>query len=397
MTTAAHRVPLTRPASFEAPAAYADLRRDEPVAQAVTAEDRPAWLVTGREEVRRVLSDHRFGLGAPGGELGAPDSLFCDGEPHARLRRLIARAFTPRRVAGLRPRVDEIAEVLVGELVAAGPTADLVDLVARPLPLRVISEILGIRIDDRARFHRWVDAALGLAMPLAGHEHPSAEEIGAVWGELSVFLGELIAAKRADPADDLLSDLIAVRDGDDGRLSESELLTTVFALLAAGYMTVANALSIGLVKLLERHTLAELTDDNRRIEHTVEEMLRHQTGPSGEIMARWAQQDLELGGREIRAGDMVLARLEAVNRDPDVFAEPAAFDPDRSPNPHLAFGHGPHHCLGAALARLELAAVLTALARRTPALALALACPSEDVVWTGHPLDDGPAALPVTW
>ncbi|MDQ3762095.1 MAG: cytochrome P450 [Actinomycetota bacterium] len=154
-------------------------------------------------------------------------------------------------------------------------------------------------------------------------------------------------------------------------------------------------MTIGLVKLLEAGGLARLAGNAEAVGTAVEEMLRHQTGRSGEAMPRWTLTDVDLYGQHIPAGELVLARLEAANHDPTRFPDPDRFDPSRVPNPHLSFGHGPHHCLGAALARIELTAAVSALAERIPTLTLA--CCPEDIPWSGHPLDDGPAALPVTW
>jgi cytochrome P450 len=321
-------------------------------------------------------------------------SLFTDGEPHARLRRLLARTFTARAIGALRPRIAARANDLVADLVAAGPGADVMALVTRPLPLAVIGDLLGVVEVDRQRFRKWADASLGIVTPdlvNLGERAPGAE---AAWGELSAFIGELIAAKRAEPGDDLLSALITVRDAEDGKLSDEELHTTTIALLTAGYLTVANALAIGLVHLLPTGQLHALTDESAAARAT-EEVLRMQTGRAGEAMPRWAQVDVELAGQRIGAGEMVLPRLEAANHDPAEFTDPERFDQTREPNRHLSFGHGAHHCLGAPLARIELAEALRALATQLPGLRLG--CAPEEVVWVGSPLDDGPVALPVTW
>lgn len=390
MTSGIRILPFDRPTPFSPPAAYEELRRGAPIARVLTAHGESAWMVTRWEVVKQVLSDPRWGVTPPDADPAGTGSLFCDGQDHARLRRLVSRTFTARTLDGLRPRVHELGDAFVTDLVTAGPGADLVAILARPLPLTVICEILGIRVDDRDRFHCWADAALGLTADIG-----QAEGYGQAWGELAEFLGGLIATKREAPGGDLLSVLVAIRDADDGRLSDTELLTTAVALLTAGYLTTANALSTGLIKLLEVGGLADLSENQEAIVRAVEEMLRLQTGRTAEAMPRWAQVGFELYGQPVAAGDMVLARLEAANHDPAQFADPDRFDPDRAQNQHVAFGYGPHHCLGAALARLELTAAVTALARRVPALALA--CPPEDIPWTGHPLDDGPAALPVTW
>lgn len=391
--------PFARPGPLEPPPEYARLRAEAPLSRVTMPDGQPAWLVTRHADVALVLSDPRFGVAPPGAALPGNDSLFQDGAAHGRLRRLVSRAFTARRVEALRPRVESLAGQYVAEMAAAGPPADLVAALARPLPLTVIAELLGVRVDDRDRFGRWADAALAVvALDEAGTGEAGGDgggDAGQAWAQLGGYVTELVAAKRADPGEDLLSALVAVRDRDDGRLSDAELVTMASALLMAGYLTTANAFSIGALELLPAGRLAGLAHRPDRLAAAVEEILRRQSGRSGEAMPRFAHEDIELYGQRIAAGERVLARIEAANRDPERFAVPDRFDPDRSPNPHLAFGHGPHHCLGAALARLELHAALGALAARLPGLRLAQAV--EDVAWTGHPLDDGPAALVVTW
>jgi cytochrome P450 len=363
----------------------------DPVVRAQTAGG-PAWLVTDRELVRSVLADPRFGIAPPGTPgLG---SLFTDGEPHARLRRLLARTFTARSINALRPRISLLANDFVADLSKAGPGADVLAALTRPLPLAVIGDLLGIADADRHRFRTWADASLGVVTPdliNLGERAPGAEQ---AWGELSAFIGELIATKRAAPGDDLLSRLIAVRDADDGKLSDEELVTTMIALLTAGWLTIANALAIGLVYLLPTGQLRTLTDETAATRAT-EEVLRLQTGRAGEVMPRWAHEDVQLGGRRIGKGEMVLPKLEAANRHPATFADPERFDATREPNRHLSFGHGAHHCLGAPLARIEIAEVLRALATQLPDLRLG--CEPQEVAWVGSPLDDGPIALPVFW
>ena len=392
-------LPAERPDAFHPPPAYASL---DPIVRARTAEGMPAWLVTDRELVLAILADQRFGIAPPG--TAGIGSLFTDGESHTRLRRLLARTFTARAISALRPRIAKLAEGLVADLVAAGPGADVLAVLARPMSLAVIGDLLGIADADRQRFRTWADASLGVVTPdllHPGEPVPGAQE---AWGELAAFVGELIAAKRAREGEDLLSALIAVRDADDGRLGDEELLTTTIALLSAGYLTVANALTIGLVHLLPTGLLPTLTDESAAA-RAVEEVLRLQTGRSGEAMPRWAHADVDLAGQRITVGELVLVRLEAVNHDPAEFPDPERFgperfDPAREPNRpnrigHCSFGHGVHHCLGAPLARIELAEALRALAEQLPGLRLG--CAPEEIVWAGNPLDDGPLAVPVTW
>lgn len=384
MITEPIALPLERPDAFHPPPLYASL---DQVVRAQTG-----WLVTDRALVMSVLTDQRFGLAPPGTPgLG---SLFTDGEPHTRLRRLLARTFTARSINALRPRISLLANDFVADLRKAGPGADVMATLTRPLPLAVIGDLLGIADADRRRFRTWADASLGVVTPDLMNPGEPVSGAEQAWGELSAFIGELIATKRAAPGGDLLSRLIAVRDADDGKLSDEELVTAMIALLAAGYLTIANALAIGLVHLLPTGQLRTLTDGATAARAT-EELLRLQTGRSGEVMPRWAQEDVELGGQRISKGEMVLPKLEAANHDPATFADPERFDASREPNRHLSFGHGAHHCLGAPLARIELAEALRALAEQLPDLRLG--CASEEIAWVGNPLDDGPIAVPVVW
>jgi cytochrome P450 len=284
--------------------------------------------------------------------------------------------------------VEQHAADLVEELERRGRGADFVTTVARPLPLAVTVDMLGIRVADHERFHTWANAVSGIAAGATG------ETIERAWAEFSGFLAEVIAAKRARPGDDLLSVLVAVRDADDGRLDDQELVMSALALVAGGYLTVANALSIGVVAIARAGGFSALTEPDAAA-RAAEEVLRFQIGLSGEAFPRWAREGVQLAGVPIAAGDRVLVRLEAANQDPQRFPDPARFDPARSPNPHLGFGHGPHHCLGAPLARIELPAAIAAVARRLPGLVPAR--DPEELPWTGNPLDDGPAVLPVTW
>ncbi len=379
-------LPFDRSSAFGPVPAYAQLRAVAPVVRVLTHDGSPAWVIVDAAAVRQILGDDRFLIAPPGSEDSG--SLHSDGPHHARLRRLVSRAFSARALGRLRPWIEQHAADLVAELEHRGRGADFVATVARPLPLGVTVHMLGIRVADRDRFHIGTDAVSGLVGGATGPELERA------WAEFAEFLAGVIVEKRADPGDDLLSDLVAIRDADDGRLDDRELLNTTLALVAGGYLTVANALSIGVVKIAQAGGFASL-DEPGAAARAAEEVVRLQIGLAGEAFPRWAREDVRIGDASIAAGDQVLVRLEAANQDPARFADPERFDPGRSPNPHVGFGHGPHHCIGAPLARLELPAALAALARRLPGLVPA--CEPEDVPWTGNPLDDGPAELPVTW
>lgn len=380
-------LPLDRPDQFRPPPAYRRMSTDEPVARVALAGGGEAWLVTGDAAVRAVLSDPRFGVVRPGQPTEETPSPMGDGEGHLRFRRLVAGLLTGRRVAEFRPRIVQIAEELVTGMLTEGPGADLVTSLCRPLPLTVICELLGVDVGDRDRFHHWVEAALALVVPVDNPDAVAADVRTVT--ELWEYMGRTVHGHYHEPNGSLLSQLVT----GDRRSTEDEAVQIAVTVLITGYVTTANALSIGLVELANSHGFASVSDD--RVDGLVEEMLRKQSGPGNEALPRWAREDLVLGGRSIARDDLVLVRLEAANHDPARFADPDRFDPARVANHHLAFGHGHHHCLGAGLARAELRAAVTTIAARCPGLAVMGAL--NDVEWTGHPFENGPAHIPITW
>lgn len=373
-------LPFDRPSPYDPPPACTDLRKVDPLVRLPEGTGQPAWLVLGADLAQRVLTDARFSVTAPGDHADT-DSLLCDGDAHARLRGLIAKGFSSRAIDHIRPRIRALADAHVADLAAAGPPADLVAHVALPLAREVVADLLSVDIADRERFATWAKAISTVV------GEPEGAAI-AGWTDLLAFLGDLVAARRAEPGDDMLSGFA------DAGLTDRQLVFAGAALLAGGQLTSANALSIGVVKLLSTGGLAGLADEAAATA-AAEEVLRHQAGISGEPYPRFAVSDVDIDGHRIAKGDMVIVRLEAANRDPARFQDPDRFDRTREANRHLRFGYGPHRCVGAAVARTQLVAAIQALAVRLPGLALAQA--PEDVVWTGAWLDDGPAALPVTW
>jgi cytochrome P450 len=306
---------------------------------------------------------------------------------------LVGKAFTPRSVAALAPRVQRLAAEHVAAMADNGPPADLVADLAAPMAITVISELLGVAIEERDRFRALADA-VSAADPFSFAGDEDALMAGAqAWERLSGYAAGLVAAKREELCDDLLSALIAVHDAQDGRLGDNELTAMASTLVAAGYSTACNAISVGTIELITEGRLAALATDPEQADAIVDEVLRRQAGLIGEPFPRWAHENVELAGASITAGDLVLVRLQAANRDPEQFADPDRFLPGRS-GPHLAFGRGPHHCLGAALARLEVGAALGALARQLPGLQLQGSV--DDIVWA-RGIDAGPTALHVTW
>jgi cytochrome P450 len=355
------------------------------------------WLALSHEAARQVLSDPRFSREAAMGPNAPvvlrsaydPDVLTSLDPPrHSRTRRLMSRAFSPRMVEAMAPRVREIVAGLLDDLDAHGAPADLIDLFAAPLPIMVICELLGVPYADRAAIQDWSRRLLSTTA------YPP-EEIVAAAGQMDGYLAELIAAKRAGPTADLTSALIQVTD-EQGALTETELVKNLRLLLVGGHETTVNQLGNSVLALF-RHPdqLALLRDRPELVTPAVEELLRY-SRLIGSTLPRVAVADVELGGQLIRAGDGVIALTSSANVDARVFAAPDRLDITRSGSAqHLAFGHGPHFCLGAHLARLELRTALTSLLARFRTLGPAVE--ESELRWReGTPLRSL-LALPVTW
>lgn len=384
--------PFERPGTLQSPVEFARLRETEPMSWVRTRVGDTSWLATRYDDIRFVLADGRFSPHLHGGAMGwvagaqTENSLFQDPPGHTRLRRLVTGAFTARRAEGMRDRVREITRSLLDRMREMERPADLTAALSYPLPIAVIGELLGIPKDDQETFRSWSDTFLTVS-------EDTLAQAAEAWSELNAYIPRLIAAKRADPGTDLLSSLIAVRDENDDRLSEDELIMMTISLLVGGYATTANAISIGVIYLLEHDRLAELKGDQALLESAVEETLRH--NPGGGEMRRVAREDVQVGGVTVKAGETVLIPLEAANRDPARFTDPGGFDITRSPNPHLTFGHGIHRCLGSPLARVELSVAFEELASAFPTLRLAV--PVPEIPWSVRLLDEGPGEVLVTW
>ncbi|MDH6120466.1 cytochrome P450 [Kitasatospora sp. GAS206B] len=352
---------------------YAALREAGPAHRIIGSDGLPVWLVTRYADVRQGLADPRLALdkrhASPGNYRGlalppALDANLLNMDPpdHTRIRRLVGQAFTPRRVEQLREPVQRIADELLDAIAPLGH-AELIATYAGPLPITTICDLLGVPTDDRRDFRAWTDT---LIAPDPGRPQDARAAVGA----MLAFFTRLLARKRAEPGDDLLSALIAVRDQED-RLSEDELTSLAFLILFAGYENTVHLIGNAVLALL-RHPeqLAALRADERLIGPAVEELARFD-GPAPVAIRRFAREDLTFGQVTVPAGETVLLSLAAANRDPERFAEPELLDLRRADNGHLALGHGIHYCLGAPLARLETEIALTTLLRRFPALALA--------------------------
>ncbi len=391
-----HDYPFARPSALEPSPEYARLRGQCPVAQVVMPSGDKAFLVTTYDEVRTVLSDPRFSRAATL-EPGAPrisaapqrfkSLLNMDPPEHTRVRRLVSREFTARRVAALRPRIQRHADALLDAMYEQGPPADLVAAYSFPLPVAVICELLGVPFADRAMFTGWSSAFLSTtALP--------AVEILAAQAALREYMAALVAGKREHPGDDLLSDLVAVHDQDDGRLSGEELIFLGVSLLVAGHETTANQISNSVFALLAKHPglRADLQDPDP--ERAVEELLRMYP-PGDEALLRITLEDVRLGGVNVPAGSAVLPSLGSANRDGTQFSSAEALEADRAANAHLTFGHGAHYCLGSGLARAELQVALGTLLRRFPGLRLTE--PEHAADRPSGRLVHGVSFLPVAW
>ncbi|MGZ6390059.1 MAG: cytochrome P450 family protein [Ktedonobacterales bacterium] len=373
--------------------------------------DRQIWMVTRMEEAVQVLKDHAHftvdsrGLGGNnpflGGrntETGDPSNtptflttktmLTVDESDHRRLRLLVSKAFTPRYIDSLRPRVQEIAGELLDRVQAQGQM-ELVADYAFPLPINVISEMLGVPHTDRDQIRVWSEAlASGLGV---GRHEPGVQAHMRAFGD---YVAHLVAAKRQHPADDLISQMIAI-EAEGDRLSEAELLSAITLLIFAGHETTSNLIATGTLMLLDHpEQLALLKADLGRIPAAVEELLRF-NGPATIAGPRFATEDMEFAGQQIKRGDIIFPILLSANRDERQFTQPEELDIARTLTRHLAFGHGIHTCLGTPLARLEGDIAFTTLLRRLPNLHLGV--PREHITWHFSLNSRSVTALPVAF
>jgi cytochrome P450 PksS len=381
---------------------YARLRAEAPVSLVALPSGIRPWLVTRYDDVALVLRDERFVKDmakavAPGAAPPLPrmpamfkplsqHMLNADPPDHTRLRALVSRAFTPTLVEGMRGRVQVIADGLLDGI--AGRTRwDLIRDYALPIPTTVIAEMLGVPAADRHHFHRWSQALL----QSAGSRWAVWKAFPSVWRFLR-YIRRLIEVRRAAPRDDLVSALIKAEEAGD-RLSGDELVAMVFLLLVAGHETTVNLIGNGTLALLEHpEQLARLRAEPGLIRSAVEELLRF-TCPVETSTRRFAREDATIAGVTIRRGDVVLAVIASANRDDRQFPDPDKLDLAREPNRHLAFGLGPHYCLGAPLARLEGQIAIRTLLRRARGLRLDVA--PDRVRWRGGLVVRGLESLPV--
>ncbi|WP_198320604.1 cytochrome P450 [Actinosynnema pretiosum] len=394
-TTEPRAYPFSVPDGLDAEPLFSSLRIEEPLVRVQLPYGEPAWLATRYEDVRTVLGDPRFSRAASAGRdeprvrpiPSPPGSILgLDPPDHSRLRRLVAKAFTVRRVEQLRPRAQEIADGLVDSMLDGGPGADLVEEFALPLPITVICELLGVPYADRVDFRVWSDAFLSTTKF-------TPDEVREHTGKMAGYIAGLIAQRRREPTEDLLGALVVARDDED-RLSEDELLSLAMALLVAGHETTASQIpNFAYVLLTNPAQLELLRADPALLPRAVEELMRFVPLGIGGGIPRYATEDVELGGVLVRAGEPVLPAITSANRDREVWSDADVLDLRREGASHVGFGHGAHHCLGAPLARMELQVAVDTLLRRLPGLRLA----DEPITWKAGMSTRGPATMPVTW
>lgn len=359
---------------------WARVREQTPVCP-VRSPRFDSFFITRHEDAKAALSDERLSKDlygprqdyvkffGPNSTLLNRNMLNSDPPEHTRLRRLVTQAFTPRRIEAMRPQVERVVDDLLDAIVPTGQAELMADF-AFPLPVTVISDLLGVPQEDRTGFFEVSDVIRSRGGAGRGSEEDKAA-VQDAQQRLADYLAGLVDRKREDPRDDLLTALIAARD-DESRLSERELVSTAFLLLFAGHQTTSDFLGNAVVALLTHpDQLALLRARPELMPQAVEELLRFD-GSVPIASPRIATEDLECGGTAIPAGSIVTVALNAANHDPEQFTAPDELDVERAENRHVAFGHGVHFCLGIALARLEAQVALTALLSRLPDLALAV-------------------------
>ncbi|AWS45015.1 cytochrome P450 [Streptosporangium sp. 'caverna'] len=387
--------PTVRENRFDPPAVLVRSAQENPIRPMTYADGHEGWLVTGFALARAVLADLRFSnlpdlvhspISPQFGERRRKRRpgffLGMDPPEHTRYRRLLTGQFTVRRMKRLEPWIETITAERLDAMELEGPPTDLVRSFALPIPSLVICELLGVPYSDRDRFQRDSRTLLRL--------DSTVEEAEAAINDLTDYLRDLVRHKRARPADDLISGML-----EGGELNDEEMAGISVLLLVAGHETTANMIALGTFALLSNPSqLAAVRDDPSVTDSTVEELLRYLTivhlGP-----IRCALEDVELGGRLIKAGQSVTISLSAANRDGERFEDPGTLDVARPPSGHLSFGHGVHQCLGQQLARTEMSVAYPALLRRFPNLSLAI--PPEEVPMRTNMAIYGVDRLPVTW
>ncbi|WP_433556383.1 cytochrome P450 [Pseudonocardia xinjiangensis] len=390
--------PMQRTCPFSPPAAYEELREQSPIARVLLPTGRHAWLVTKHEDVRAVLADTRFSSDRnhpdfprlielpPDRPMFSPSLISMDPPEHGPARRAVVGEFTVRRTRALQPRIQQIVDESIDAMVAGPRPADFVQAFSLPVPSLVICELLGVPYAD----HEFFQSRSKLLITRT----TSAEDRFRAVEEVRNYLDELVTSKEHEPADDLLGRQV-LKQRENGTVDHAGLVGMAFLLLIAGHETTANMISLGTIALLQNpDQLAIIKADPSRTPDAVEELLRY-FSIADTATARVATADIELDGVRIKAGDGVFALSYAANTDPEVFDDPDSLDVARGARHHVAFGFGPHQCLGQNLARAELQIVFDTLFRRLPDLQLAT--PIEKLTYKDDAVVYGVEQLPVTW
>jgi cytochrome P450 len=404
MTEPTHRedppaFPMARTCPFDPASQYAELRAERPISRIELPTGQRPWLITRYEHVRKLAADPRissdrshpnFPLPAPPVSRSQTRNLNkaligLDPPDHNAARRMVAAEFTVKRVQSLRPRIQQIVDGCIDELIAAGPGSDLVRHLSLPVPSLVICELLGVPYADREFFQSRSGRLLRGTL--------SPDERAESARELTDYLGTLVTAKEREPADDLLGRLI-VRNRETRVLDHDLLVGMALLLLIAGHETTANMISLGTVGLLENPgPLAELKAGPHLVGTTVEELLRYFT--IVDALFRVAVEDIDIDGVTIRAGEGVVLGLGSANRDAEVFGDADELDIHRGAQHHVSFAYGIHQCLGQHLARTELEIVFGTLFARLPDLGLAV--PARELPYKNDAIIYGVYEVPVTW
>jgi cytochrome P450 len=392
------RFPFGEPDRLRVDPLYDYLRESEPVSRIRLPYGGEAWLATRYADVKLVLSDPRFSRVAPAGQdepratprrQDATSLISLDPPEHTRLRRVLAKAFTGRRVEELRVGTTRIAEALLDRMIEAGPPVDLVDSYATPLPVTVICDLFGVPGGDRDSFQRWSEAIVSTTSM-------TPAEILANVENMRGYMRDLVARRRVEPTDDLFGAMIRARDEEQIQVSEDELADLGWGVVAAGHETTASQIpNFVYVLLTNRALLDDLLAHPELMSAAIEELMRYVPLFLGAGFPRYATEDVELSGVLVGAGEPVMVSTQAANRDPAAFPHPEVIDFRREGNSHVGFGHGAHHCLGAQLAKMELQVAVGTLIRRLPGLRFAVA--EEDLTWKTGVAVRGPKQLPVAW
>ncbi|WP_127549182.1 cytochrome P450 [Paenibacillus amylolyticus] len=347
---------------------YEMLRKEEPVFRVMFPHGEFGWIITRYEDAVQILKDPRFSkdmlrrYGADNQSIFSNNMLFSDPPDHKRLRGLVQKAFTPKMVADMRSHIQDIADELLDNL-PSQEKMNLIDDFAFPLPIIVISEILGVPLEDRDKFRIWSNTIIDASIA------KSAELFEQHAREFTDYLTAWFAKVRQDPGTDLISQLVIAEESGQ-QLTEQELLGVVSLLIIAGHETTVNLIGNGILALLEHPEQRELLINQPELIHNaIEEMLRY-NGPVEFSTSRWALEDIEFRGQRIAQGDLVIVALDSANRDEQQFKDADIFDITREKSSHLAFGKGIHLCLGAPLARLEGEIAVSTLLNRFPNIQL---------------------------